>query len=467
MKDILIRRAEIVNEGRKFAGSVLIGGERIKDVFPGEDIPFSVLQEAETIDAEGCLLLPGAIDTHVHFRDPGLTQKGDIATESAAAVAGGVTSFLEMPNTVPPTVSLEAWAAKMERAAACSHANYAFYLGATDDNLSVLQSADYTRVPGIKLFLGSSTGHMLVSGPDIIDRIFRFSAESGVVVAAHCESEALIRAHRAAFLAAEGAVDDLPLSFHRLIRDREVCLSSSSAAVAAAARLGARLHLLHVSTKDELSLLDGRPFEDKKITAETCPHYLFFAHDENGRLVLPGGKGHTHAVLGQAAFKCNPAVKDTADREALCRAVGEGLIDSFGTDHAPHLPADKRGGALKAASGMPSVQCFLPLLLELFPAETVALKAAHRPASLFRMVDRGYIRKGYYADLVLVRPDSAWRVSAEGLLSPCGWSPYEGLTLRHRVERCFVNGCQVFNYAENPHQVLSGHQKSITFAPRN
>jgi len=463
---LLIRNATVVNEEQTFTGAILVDGERIKDVFHGEDIPFSVIQASEQIDAEGCLLLPGAIDMHVHFRDPGLTHKGDMATESAAAVAGGVTSFLEMPNTKPATVTLEDWEAKMERAAAVSSANYGFWMGATNTNLEVLKKADYSRIPGIKLFMGSSTGNMLVSQAESIENLFRFSAETGVVVAAHCESEPLIRAHRESLLQSMGTTDDLPLWCHRRIRDSKVCYSSSSLAIEMAERLGARLHIMHVSTKEELSLLDDKLLKDKKITAETCPHYLWFA-EEGGRVLLPDGNEICNPSIGGAAFKCNPAIKGVSDREALRQAAASCLIDTFGTDHAPHLPADKQGGALKAASGTPSVQFFLPLLLDCLSAETVVRKASHNPASLLGIEGRGYIRDGYFADLVLVRPGVSWTVRAEDVMGPCGWSPYEGVTLHHRVERCFVNGVQSYNYQKNPHQVLSGNQKSITFARRN
>ena len=438
----LIRHATLVNEGNTFKGGVLVDGERISAIYTEETaIPSEVLATSQVTDASGCLLIPGVIDSHVHFREPGLTDKADIASESRAALAGGVTTFFDMPNTRPQTTTLQAWQAKMDRAAETSLANYAFYLGATAGNLSELDQADYTRVPAVKLFLGSSTGNMLVSDDQALSDLFRWAAGRGVPVAAHCESEPLIQARRARFLATEGADGDLPVSCHSLIRNADVCYESSARAVESAARAGARLHLLHVSTQAELSLLDRRPLgAGKRLTAETCPHYLWFCQDDYDRVGRRAGN--------PAYLKCNPAVKTTADRTALRRALADGRIDTLGTDHAPHLPQDKLGGALRAASGMPSVQFALPLMLELVEQGTLSLetlveKMCHAPAILYGIPDRGFLRVGMKADLVLLRRET-WPVTPADVVSPCGWTPYAGETLHYKVAETYVNGHRAY-----------------------
>lgn len=442
MQRTLICDATIVNEGSSRRGSVLLEGERIAGIFPsGEPLPASLtdaggrlLPAVERVDARGCLLLPGVIDTHVHFRDPGLTHKADMASESQAAVAGGVTSFCDMPNTVPPTVTLSAWRQKMESAAEKSRANYAFWLGATNDNLSEIQKADYSRVCGIKLFMGSSTGRMLVDSEQALEALF---ASAPALVAVHCESEERIRANKARFQALYG--DDVPVSCHPLIRDEEACYVSSAKAVSLAGKYGARLHLLHLSTRRELSLLSADPIGKKKITAEVCPHYLWFCQEDYRRL---GGR-----------IKCNPAIKTADDREALRHALNSGLIDIVSTDHAPHLESEKQGGALRAMSGFPSIQYSLPVMLELArqgvtTVENVVEKMCHAPARLFGIRRRGYIREGWQADLVLVDPQAEWQVERGDLLGKCGWSPYEHCRFHHRVLRTWVNGSLQYSQGE-------------------
>jgi dihydroorotase len=427
---ILLHRALIINENRSFVGSVLIDQGIIQRVFE-ETVPEDTIRTAEVVDADGLWLLPGAIDDHVHFREPGLTHKASIASESKAAVAGGVTSFMEMPNTKPATTTLENWEAKMELAASQSWANYAFYLGATNDNLSELQKADYTRVCGIKLFMGSSTGNMLVDNEKAIIELFKTVP---ALIAIHAESESCIRANKEKYTALYG--ESLPVSFHPLIRDVEACYESTSLAIDLAKRYHARLHVLHLSTAKELSLFENKPLEDKHITAEACVPHLWFDDEAYS----------THGT----AIKCNPAIKSSTDRAALLQAVKDGLIDVIATDHAPHLMSEKDGDALTAASGMPGIQFSLPLLLELsnkgcFSKETVVTRMCHAPAILYRIEKRGFIREGYYADLVLVDPSNDHIISADEVLSTCGWSPFVGEHVHFRVAQTYVNGSLVFD----------------------
>ena len=422
-----IKDARIINEGRTFEGSVLIAGDRIEAVYEGtvpEDVDTS---SYEVYDARGKWLIPGCIDDQVHFREPGLTHKADIASESRAAVAGGVTSFMDMPNTKPQTTTLDALEWKFQRAAETSRANYSFFFGGTNDNLEEIKRLDPTRVPGLKLFLGSSTGNMLVDRKESLERIF---GECGLLIAVHAEKEEIIRRNIERFTKEYG--EDLDISFHSRIRSEEACYASSSEAVELATRLGARLHLLHLSTARETTLLDNTlPLPEKKITGEVCVHHLWF-HDGD------------YARLGNR-IKWNPAIKQLADREALRKAVNDNRIDIVATDHAPHLLSEKEGSCLKAASGGPLVQHSLPLMLEMarngiFTYEKVVEKMAHAPATLFRIDRRGYIRPGYFADLVLIDPQRTWTVAPENILSKCGWSPFEGCTFHHAVDTTFVNG---------------------------
>ena len=422
-----IKDALIINEGRRFQGSVLIAGDTIEAVYEGPVPPEVDTTPYEQIDAQGKWLLPGCIDDQVHFREPGLTYKADIGSESRAAVAGGVTSFMDMPNTKPQTTTLEALEWKFERAAQTSVANYSFFFGGTNDNFKEIQQVDKTRVPGLKLFLGSSTGNMLVNDKAALERIF---SECGMLIAIHAEKEEIIQRNIAHYTGLYGK--DLDISFHSLIRSEEACYASSAEAVELATRLGARLHILHLSTARETTLLDNTlPLSEKQITGEVCVHHLWF-HDGD------------YAQFGNR-IKWNPSIKTLADRNALRQAVNENKIDIVATDHAPHLPAEKEGSCLKAASGGPLVQHSLVAMLELareghFTYEKVVEKMAHAPATLFHIDRRGYIRPGYYADLVLVDPQHAWTVSRENILSKCGWSPFEGYTFHHAVDTTFVNG---------------------------
>ncbi len=430
----LIRNATIINEGRSFEGSVLIDGELISALFPGQ-IPDNILRScSDVIDASGCYLLPGVIDDQVHFREPGLTHKGDMLTESCAAVAGGVTSFMEMPNTHPQTVSIEELNRKFETAARKSVANHSFYLGATNDNISELLKADKKNVCGIKLFMGASTGNMLVDSERALRRIF---AEVDMLIATHCEKEEIIRENTAFFKQKWG--EDIPIEYHPLIRSEEACYRSSAQAAGLADEYGSRLHILHLSTAREMSLLDTSPLEEKRITAEVCVHHLWFTDTDYRRL--------------GARIKWNPAVKTAADRSALRNALKTGKADVVATDHAPHLLSEKEGGCLKAASGGPLVQHALPAMLQLaaegeFSKEFVVEKMCHAPAKLFRVKRRGFIREGYFADLVLVNPRKNHTVSAGNIFYKCGWSPFEGETFSHSVEKTFVNGNLVFSGGE-------------------
>jgi dihydroorotase len=435
-----IVNALIVNEQQRFVGYVVVDEDVIADVGRG-DAPQSLIERADIIDATGKMLLPGAIDTHVHFREPGLTHKATIASESAAAVAGGVTSYLEMPNTKPATVTAEAVKGKLEIASRSSVANYGFFIGATNDNIDRLLGPIDVEVPGIKLFMGSSTGNMLVDNDDAITRLF---SQYRGVIAVHAEDEATIAAARARLTAELG--DELPVALHSLLRSREACLRATSRAIAMAKRYGTRLHLLHVSTADELQLLSAGDIADKRITAETCPHYLTLTAAS-----LLGPEGNLR--------KCNPAIKGAADRDALRQAIVDKRIDTIATDHAPHLRSEKQGSLLKAASGMPGVKFMLPLMLDLaatmpeLSVERVVELTAHNPARLYDIDRRGFIRHGYYADLVLVEAvaprtithEDAQSHLPEALRPGCDWTPYAGLQSAHRVAMTIVNGSVAYD----------------------
>lgn len=431
---ILIHKATLINEGSSFSGSVLLHGERISQIFAGE-VPETVLRRCtQIIDARGLWLIPGVIDDQVHFRDPGLTHKGNIATESRAAVAGGVTSYMEMPNTNPQTVTMDALHRKFDAAAEKSVANFSFYLGATNDNIDELKKIDRKNVCGVKVFMGASTGNMLVDNPKTLQQIF---AEVDALIATHCEKEDVIRQNVDAYKKKLG--ENIPVEFHPFIRSAEACYQSSAQAVELADKYGSQLHVLHLSSAREMSLFDAAPLGQKKITAEVCVHHLWFTDADYARL--------------GTRIKWNPAVKTIADREALRNALKSGKLDVVATDHAPHLPAEKEGGALQAASGGPLVQHSLQAILELaaqgiFEKELVVEKMCHAPARLFGIKERGFIREGYFADLVLVNPCVPQAVSSENILYKCGWSPFEGETFRHSVEKTFVNGNLVFDKGE-------------------
>jgi dihydroorotase len=426
MADTLIVNARLVSDGRESDGDLRIARGRIEAIGSG-----LTAREGETvIDARGGRLLPGMIDDQVHFREPGLEHKADIATESAAAVAGGLTSFMDMPNTSPPTLNAAALEDKYRRAAGRARANYGFYFGASNDNLADVRSLDPLAAPGIKVFMGASTGNMLVDNPDTLDAIFR---EAPTPIITHCEDTPMIDAQLAKYRAEYG--DDIPADKHPDIRSREACMKSTQLALSLARKHDTRLHVLHISTADELALFTPGPLIDsngvrKRITAETCIHFLRFDRADYARL------GHL--------IKCNPAIKDASDREALIRALASDVIDVLATDHAPHTLEEKSQPYIRAPSGLPLVQYALVAALELvhegrLSTAQVVQKFAHAPAQLFDVKERGYLREGYHADLVLVE-DTPFTVQRGDVLSKCGWSPFEGTTFRSRIASTWVNG---------------------------
>ena len=431
MKKILINGAWIVNEGQKFKGSVLIEGENISRVFNSPD-KIDIPSGCEVIEADGMLLLPGVIDDQVHFRDPGLTHKGDLATETRAAVAGGITSVMEMPNTIPQTITNKLLAEKHVIAAEKSVTNYSFYLGATNDNIKEIKNIDPSKVCGIKVFMGASTGNMLVDNEESLRKIF---SEAKGIVACHCEDETTIRNNTKAYTEEYG--ENMPFSYHPLIRSRDACLKSSSLAVRLAREYGTRLHILHLSTAGEMELFDNTiPLEEKKITAEVCVHHLWFDdtwYEEKGPFI-----------------KWNPAIKTPFDRKALIEAVKNDKIDIIATDHAPHTIDEKMQVYAKSPSGGPLVQHSLVAMLDLWhrgeiSIEKIVEKMCHNPAILFGVEKRGFIRAGYRADLVIVDPDRSWEVKPENIMYKCGWSPFTGHRFRSSVISTFVNGNRVWN----------------------
>ena len=438
MKRTYIKNARIVNEGQTFEGAIVIENEVIAEVLKAGEQP--VLPCDVTIDAQGMYLIPGVIDDHVHFRDPGLTHKADMTSESKAAAAGGVTSYMDMPNTNPQTTTLEALEAKYQDAATKSIVNYSFYFGATNNNADDLAKLDKTRVCGVKLFMGSSTGNMLVDQMETLKNIF---ANAGMLIATHCEDQHIISANTAQYKEMYG--EDPDVKYHPAIRNEEACYQSSALAVQLAKETGARLHIMHISTAKELSLLENKPIEEKNITAEACVSHLFFCDKDYERF--------------GARIKCNPAIKSEANRDALRQALTENLIDVIGTDHAPHLLSEKQGGALKAVSGMPSLQFSLNSVMELvheglLSIEQLVQKMCHAPATLYQIEKRGFIRPGYQADVVLLNPSKEWTVTNECILSKCGWSPMEGQTFHSKVEKTFVNGHLVYtdNHVDEAHR---------------
>lgn len=426
----LIKNAQIINEGRIFKGAVLIEGELIARIFTGDVIPDETTYGATLIDAAGKYLIPGVIDDQVHFREPGLTHKGEIATESRAAVAGGMTSYMEMPNTNPPAVTQELLEQKYQRAAEVSAANYSFYMGATNDNLDEVLKTDGSKVCGIKIFMGSSTGNMLVDNDEALSGIFR---NTKLLVTTHCEDEPTIIRNTAIYREKYG--EFVPISAHPKIRNAEACFKSSSKAVELATKFGTRLHVLHISTAEEMKLFSPGPVAQKHITAEVCVHHLWF--DERDYI--------TYGNL----IKWNPAIKSAADKAALWEALLADKIDVVATDHAPHTLIEKDHSYFKAPSGGPLVQHSLVAMLEMsrkgmISIEKVIEKMCHAPADLFRIDRRGYIREGYYADLVLFDPAQSWTVSHENILYKCGWSPFDGTEFSNKVTHTFVNGDLVY-----------------------
>ena len=436
----LIKGGRIVNEGTCFEGSIVIDDEQISEILKKDQHPETPVDQ--TIDASGCYVLPGIIDTHVHFREPGMTEKADIESESRAAAAGGVTSYFEMPNTVPQTTTIEALDDKFQRAAKTSHVNYTFFFGATNDNVSLFNQLDIHRIPGIKLFMGSSTGNMLVDRDEALNRIF---ASTRLPIMAHCEDTGIINRNMEEAKKAWG--DDPQVSLHALIRSEEACLASTTKAVNLAKKNKTRLHVAHVSTAEELELfspvsLCSNNVAAKKttaaaqITAEATVGHLFFTMMDHERL--------------GARIKVNPAIKSPVDQFMLRQALNDGRITTIATDHAPHLLSQKEGGCAKAASGMPMVQFSLPTMLELVDQKVLTIERlvqlmAHNPALLFEVRQRGFIRKDYQADLTIVRPKSPWTVTPEVIESKCGWSPMEGHTFQWRVEQTICNGHIIYN----------------------
>ena len=417
---ILVKGGRIVNEGRIFDGSVVIEDGNIIDITKQQ--PESSYDEI--IDASGCYVLPGVIDDHVHFREPGLTEKADIESESRAAAAGGVTSYFDMPNCKPQTTTLEALNDKFERARRSSHVNYSFFYGATNDNVQTFSQLDAHRIPGIKLFMGSSTGNMLVDGKEALERIF---STVKLPLMVHCEDTDIINHNMEEAQKAWG--EDPQVNLHSLIRSEEACLASSRRAVELAKKYGTRLHIAHLSTAEELELIGGN------ITAEACVGHLYFTELDYQRL--------------GARIKVNPSIKTPVDQFLLRQALTDGHITVVGTDHAPHLMEQKQGGCVRAASGMPMIQFSLVTMLELVDEKVLSLERmvelmCHNPARLFGVERRGFLRKGYRADMVIVRPRSPWTVTKDVIQSKCGWSPMEGHEYQWRVERTLCNGKTVF-----------------------
>lgn len=424
---ILISNPTIVNNGEQFQGSIVVNNGKITEILRGNELPRAECDKI--IEATGLYLIPGVIDDHVHFREPGLTQKATIATESRAAAAGGVTSYMEMPNTVPQTTTLKALKEKYAIAAKESLINYSFFFGATNSNVGEFAKLNTKRVCGIKLFMGSSTGNMLVDNREKLENIFKKAKALELPVAVHCEDGNIITRNAQRVISEAG--ENPGVEYHPIIRSAEACYESTRCAVELARRFGTQLHVMHISTARELNLLG-----DSNVTAEATPAHLTFCDKDYKRL---GTK-----------IKCNPAIKSEEERDALRKAIADGRIDIIGTDHAPHLPEDKIGGALKAASGMPSIQFSLLVMLRLvdegaLTITTLVEKMCHAPARIFNIDKRGYIEKGFHADFVLLNPDAPHTVTADCIISKCGWSPFEGETFNWRVEQTWVNGECAYN----------------------
>lgn len=430
MMKILIKNGTIVNEGRSFLGDLIVDGEQIAEIYEGK-APRGIYDQV--IDASGCFVLPGVIDDHVHFREPGLTRKADIESESRAAAFGGVTSYFEMPNTNPQTTTLEALEDKFALGAQKSHVNYSFFFGATNDNVDSFDRLDVHRIPGIKLFMGSSTGNMLVDKYESLQQVFVKAKKLGLPVMTHCEDTDIINRNMAAYQEKYG--EDPDVKFHPEIRSAEACYESSSLAVKLAKESGAHLHIAHVTTARELEFFG----KDKNITGEAVIAHLYFSDEDYADK--------------KAFIKCNPAIKTVKDREALREALADGRISVVGTDHAPHEWKDKQGGCAKAASGMPMVQFSLVSMLELVDEGVLSIERmvevmSHHPAKLFQVDKRGFLRPGYQADIVIVRPHSAWTVRKEIIQSKCGWSPMEGHEYQWQVEQTLCNGHLIYNKGE-------------------
>ena len=442
----IIEHGTIVNEGKSFQGSLIIDDDHIENVIVGETTPCGSYDHH--VDATGCLVLPGIIDEHVHFREPGLTEKADIESESRAAAWGGVTTFFDMPNTKPATTSKEAWEKKMELGRTKSHVNYAFFYGATNSNAGTFKEMDATHIPGIKLFMGASTGNMLVDRKEALEKIYSECARLGLPLMTHCEDTNIINHNMAEAKAKYG--NDPAISLHPAIRSEEACYNSSSLAVNLAKTYGTRLHIAHLSTAKELSLIpvndhafDEGPFP--QITGEAVLAHLLFTNDDY--------------ATRKALIKCNPAVKTAQDRDALRRAISEGKITCVGTDHAPHKLSDKQGGCAKAASGMPMLQFSLVSMLRLVDEGVLSIEQlvwlmCHNPARLFSVKARGFLRSNYKADITLVKRGAPWTLTENLIQSKCGWSPLTGEEFRWRVVRTICNGHTVFDEGKTDNDYL-------------
>ena len=434
MQDHVIKNARLINEGKIFASDVLVRKGHIERIDPTIDVNYKVNE----VDAEGLYLMPGIIDDQVHFREPGLTHKATIYTEAKAGIAGGVTSFMEMPNTSPPALTKELLEAKYEIGRLTSLANYSFYMGVSNDNFDHVinevreQSQKEKRnIAGLKIFMGSSTGNMLVDNPSVLEQVF---AESTLLIATHCEDEATIKRNSEYYVAKYG--DKLDASYHPIIRDEEACYKSSSFASALAKKYNTRLHILHISTAKEIELFDNtKPLKEKRITAEACVHHMWFDADDYARL---GNK-----------IKCNPAIKAKGNKEAILAALLDNKIDIIATDHAPHTAEEKAKPYLSAPAGLPLLQHSLNIMLEFYHQNKISLekiieKMCHAPADCFGVYERGYLREGYHADLVLFDTETRWKVAPDNILYKCGWSPLEGYDFRGKVHHTFVNGNQIY-----------------------
>lgn len=443
----LIRNGTLINEGESFRGSLLMSGDKIAKIFvEGEELP-----GAEKItDAEGCLIIPGVIDDQVHFREPGNTHKGDIASESAAAVLGGITSYMDMPNNNPPAVTIEQIKAKEKIAAECSYANYSFYLGATNDNVEEILCANPESVCGVKVFMGSSTGNMLVDNQESLERIFR---ESPLLIATHCEYEPVIRENLESAIEKYGKYE-IPFEEHCNIRSRSACIKSTEIALELALKYNSRLHILHISTKEEIDLIREAIKINPNISGEICVHYLLLDNS-------------MYKTMG-SMMKCNPSIKELSDKEALIKAVKEGVIRVIATDHAPHTKEEKSKSYIESPSGLPLVQHSLQLMIELykdgvFSMEEVVDRMCHAPAENFKIKSRGYLREGYFADIAIINLNQTDSLSTVNPAYKCGWTPFQGKTFRSSVVHTFINGIHIVEKGKL-NNIIAGKKLSFNYA---
>ena len=435
----LIKNGIIVNQGHKFIGSILIKGEKIEHIYKGE-VPYNIVNQSKIINAKNKLVLPGIIDVHVHFREPGLTHKANIYTESRAAVAGGITSFMEMPNTIPPATTNELLEQKFELASKKSLANYSFYLGATNTNINEIIKINPKNVCGVKIFMGASTGNMMVDN-DNLGQIF---SKSPLLIATHCEDNSIIEKNIIKYKRIFG--ENIPVNYHTKIRSEEACFKSTSLAISLAKKYSSRLHVLHISTSKELTLFNNTiPSKDKLITTEACIHHLWFNEDDYDRF---GNK-----------IRWNPSVKTKKDNDALLKGLINNKVDIISTDHAPHTLKEKEGSYFNSMSGGPMVQHSLLAMLEFYfnkklPIETIVEKMCHTPADIFNVDKRGYLKEGYNADIVIVDPNRKTKVTKDNLLYKCKWSTFEGYTFNSSVSHTFINGNLVYENGKFNDKIL-------------